>query len=796
MSLAVLARKTKTKQRLKSTTCGNGRSRSGQQGRSVGFVLNMTGRGGGIGLSGMSYKQRGASCRNKQPVPCGCKGCCSGNCKTGQAGTCCKADNIVSQERRANCGECWYGGMSQPAPQMSYRNYINRKASGAYRPGGRPCCDPKCYDINYGEDSPYVNPNKNPNTWKQPPNISSSEITEHRKQATIRSANGLIKRNPVYLGKTLLSNRINAKPVCSWYNPETCKYETVKGPNPLTQSCQRTTTLPIKSRLGYTRINKNWCNTTKSLTVSTSSSDQIAKRKQRAFKCINNGCCNTCVFCESPAIGTDNVINLGVSIIEINDSSDAQGTGIYEIILLNGPSTLCRCGRIFKMDVSNLTSETYYITTVLPSIGNGAFLEDPLRPGYYLYSQVAFENYLNNNPTFNVIRFQGGGNNKITFKIPSYICKNDTNDKFLYLINTSQGTPIDTFNDVTHGFIPLYFNLICRDRNTCNKLQNRYCYTYPNQSSARKICDTKLKNVEKIGFNFKCFKKIGDENYLSAGQPNSWPPGPSGFQQTFIPKYYCGYGVPNDPRTTCVDINPPFTTVSTGLWHGFASFNEIDTGSFNFNSYWRLKSPPLTFVGGTEPGTEIVSRVSNSPDFKLKLRPGQVPRVPAGNPFWFKPDGSKNQKMTTYTILSLNNSWPAISPNIAQIPTNGTELSSGFGKPFNKDVFFTGKIYEYTLDSDYDIHVFVKKIKTNTTPGEPSYIDEFNNAYTYKLSNLSENSVFTIGVPASEFPTWTDNTISYGTEKYFIWVGFMIEGPWLKPGEKDDKGHVIVGLCQ
>ena len=166
MSLAVLARKTKTKQRLKSTTCGNGRSRNGQQGRSVGFVLNMTGRGGGIGLSGMSYKQRGASCRNKQPVPCECKGCCSGNCKTGQAGTCCKADNIVSQERRANCGECWYGGMSQPAPQMSYRNYINRKANGAYRPGGKVCCKttecPICvidWDTNNGPTSvPNVGP--------------------------------------------------------------------------------------------------------------------------------------------------------------------------------------------------------------------------------------------------------------------------------------------------------------------------------------------------------------------------------------------------------------------------------------------------------------------------------------------------------------------------------------------------------------------------------------------------------------------------------------------------------------
>ena len=283
MSLAVLARKTKTKQRLKSATCGNGRSRNGQQGRSVGFVLNMTGRGGGIGLSGMSYKQRGSNC--KQGVGCSCKGCCSGNCNTGQAGTCCTADKIVTKKRRDDCGECWYGGMSQPAPQMSYRNYINRKASGAYRPGGTPCCDPKCYDAAFGKKPPYVNPSKNPNTWKQHPNIAASTITEHRRQSTIRCVNGLIKRNPVYLGETLISNRINAKPVCSWYNPVTCQYETVKGANPLTQSAQCTKTLPIKSRLGYTRINKNWCNTTKSLTVNNSASDQIAKRKQNAFLC-------------------------------------------------------------------------------------------------------------------------------------------------------------------------------------------------------------------------------------------------------------------------------------------------------------------------------------------------------------------------------------------------------------------------------------------------------------------------------------------------------------------------------
>jgi hypothetical protein len=37
--------------------------------------------------------------------------------------------------------------------------------------------------------------------------------------------------------------------------------------------------------LGYTRINKNWCNTTKTLTTNESSGDQIAKRKQVAFNC-------------------------------------------------------------------------------------------------------------------------------------------------------------------------------------------------------------------------------------------------------------------------------------------------------------------------------------------------------------------------------------------------------------------------------------------------------------------------------------------------------------------------------
>ena len=191
-------------------------------------------------------------------------------------------------------------------------------------------------------------------TWKQHPNIAASTITEHRRQSTIRCANGLIKRNPVYLGKTLLSNRINAKPVCSWYNPVTCKYETVKGPNPLTQSCQRTTTLPIKSRLGYTRINKNWCNTTKSLTVNNSASDQIAKRKQRAFLCPCGPEEDTC----SPECdGENNIVHLGTV---------GYGNRGYRII--NGPTKLCRCNTTFVLNFTLHASNQgpHYISVTNP----------------------------------------------------------------------------------------------------------------------------------------------------------------------------------------------------------------------------------------------------------------------------------------------------------------------------------------------------------------------------------------------------------------------------------------------
>jgi hypothetical protein len=253
MSLAVLARKTKTKLRSRSIKCGNGT-------RTKGHVLNMTGRGGGIGLSGLSFKYRGSGCNR------------------GGSATCCEANSTTSKECRNGCS-CHYAGLSQPAPQMSYRTYLNRKSNGAFRPGGRPC---NCKSINDVQNAKPIQ------TWKQHPNISASEITEHRKQSTIRCAKGMEFRNET-------TNKLDAKPVCSWKNPATGKYETVKNCNPYgSNNCARPCGLKIKGRLGYTRINKNWCNTTKSVEQGKSSSDQISKVKERAFLCkCSDECKNT-----------------------------------------------------------------------------------------------------------------------------------------------------------------------------------------------------------------------------------------------------------------------------------------------------------------------------------------------------------------------------------------------------------------------------------------------------------------------------------------------------------------------
>lgn len=290
MSIATLARKTRTKKRLGSITCGRrGHGRISNQARTAGFVLNMTGRGmSGIRMGPKpSAKYNGGGCKVgtwNSGVKCGfgCKGCCEVSCKGGQRHTCCGGNRTVSKECRANCKLCWYQGLSQPAPQMSYGVYLARKSSGAYRPSGRPCCD--CAKYSDCSANLAANPNRNPNTWKQSPNISAGTIIEKRRLAAIACAHQQRKFKETILGNYCIARKLTAKPPCSYYDNRTKQWLQPRR-NPLTYHCTRYLSLKQKGRLDYQRINKNWCETTKAVAMGRSASDQIALRKSNAYSC-------------------------------------------------------------------------------------------------------------------------------------------------------------------------------------------------------------------------------------------------------------------------------------------------------------------------------------------------------------------------------------------------------------------------------------------------------------------------------------------------------------------------------
>jgi len=203
-------------------------------------------------------------------------------CKGGQRDNCCGGNRIVSKKCRNSCNLCWYQGLSQPAPQMSYGVYLARKSNGASRPSGRRCCD--CGKYSDCKANIAANPSSNPNTWKQSPNISSSTIIEKKRLAAITCARQQRKFKQVKMGKICISNKLDAKPPCSYYNSLT-KQWIQPNKNPLTDQCTCNLKLKMKGRLGYTRINKNWCNTTKAVAQGHSASDQIASRKSKAFSC-------------------------------------------------------------------------------------------------------------------------------------------------------------------------------------------------------------------------------------------------------------------------------------------------------------------------------------------------------------------------------------------------------------------------------------------------------------------------------------------------------------------------------
>ena len=228
MSLATLARKTRTRKSKKGRNC---------------FVLNMTGRGQVIGQSA-KYNSGG------KYDPCRM-------CHTGKRGSCCGANHTVSKECRGTCS-CWYNGLSQPAPQMGYGVYLARKAGGAYRPSGTSRC---CKTAKQ--------PGKNPNTWKQTQNLDASVIIEQRRLAAIQCSR-FHKRFPRFVGNVLLSNKFTAAPTaCSAYGG----------------ACLCDKGLKIKGRLGYTRINHNWCTATKASECARTASEQIALVKSASFSC-------------------------------------------------------------------------------------------------------------------------------------------------------------------------------------------------------------------------------------------------------------------------------------------------------------------------------------------------------------------------------------------------------------------------------------------------------------------------------------------------------------------------------
>jgi hypothetical protein len=129
MSLATLARKTRTKQRLRT------------RGK---FILNMTGRGNVLGMS--AKMSRG----------------CNGFTKcAGKRVSCCAGVG------EPDCCSFPHGG--KPSKQMGYGVYLNRKSKGAYHPGGGPQCCTK------------PNATSGKIVWKQHSNLDASVVITNKK---------------------------------------------------------------------------------------------------------------------------------------------------------------------------------------------------------------------------------------------------------------------------------------------------------------------------------------------------------------------------------------------------------------------------------------------------------------------------------------------------------------------------------------------------------------------------------------------------------------------------------------
>ena len=210
MSIAVLARKTKE---IKGKKPCPG-------------VLNMTGRGGGIGRFHYAGKSQ-STARNSCLVKC-------------------------SNQQHSSCNGLSCSD-SKPAPQMSYHNYINKKSNIADRRAGEKASidiNPFCYD--------------NPLS-RQQSTYNSSDIIQFRKQAALLSEIAKEGSN-----KEAFNNKCRLSNACS---PGLCSYSKA---------------LKIKPSVSYTRINSSKCNFTKDIKAKNTCDNVLERRKALAFRPKNS----------------------------------------------------------------------------------------------------------------------------------------------------------------------------------------------------------------------------------------------------------------------------------------------------------------------------------------------------------------------------------------------------------------------------------------------------------------------------------------------------------------------------
>ena len=396
MSLAVLARKTKTKKENEVKKMFHSK-----------------------------YDWERGSCRTECEYS-GCRQCgrqtsrphgstckCAGS-SNGIRQNCCQADKIVPKQCRDQCGLCWFQGLSQPAPQMGYGVYNNRISGGGYYPGnttqgprtGRTSTAP-------GKSHKY----RGKPVWKQMPNYSASTIIAKNKAATLNQNRRIALKAPESECAKIVKN--GGKSCCTPFGKQVQPHGCCSG-------------VKIKPRLGYTRINHGWCQSTKGNPIGLPASYQIDRNKARAMDCI----CNTGFECCGNGCGSGYRCCRGGTKLVVRYSGDS-------LILEKGPLVLNRCAK-YTIDVTNATGAVPAVLTELPPPGeweDGDWMDLPGNKCKVLWR------YRDDN--VGILKAVG------TFKIPSPECKHGKIDK-IYIVDGSN--PIAEIAHITLKVSPCYPN--------------------------------------------------------------------------------------------------------------------------------------------------------------------------------------------------------------------------------------------------------------------------------------------------------------------------------------------------